>query len=525
LNFFSKKAARKVTAIIILDGWGIAPVWGGNAVASAETRVFNEITVQYPSTTLLASGPAVGLSEGAPGNSEAGHLNIGAGQIILQDQGIIDSHINDGSFFNNGMILGAIDHARKNNSSLHIMGLLSKTGTHSQINHLYALLKLLHDQNFGNFHIHLFADGRDSDMMSGIEMLAEVQSKIVQFGFGTNHIASVIGRVFAMDRDNNWAKIKKAYDMLVSGVGQSYESPGAVFASSYARNITDEFIEPSIVVNKTQPAAVINDNDSVILFNFRADRAKEITEIFLNPEIEGIPNRRILNNLYFVSFVMYNENTKAKQAFAPILHNQGLAQIWSGLGLKQYHSAESEKYAHVTYFFDGGIEKKNAGEDWLMIPSKKGLSYAKIPAMSAFELTDSIISMIEKDVYDCFVINFANADMVGHTGDLQAAIKAVTVVDQCLGRILTEILKREGTAFVCADHGNAEQMVNPKTGDPDTEHTCNPVPFIIVDSRFQGQKLSLRADGKLSNIAPTVLEVMGIKNTVPSMETSLIIRS
>ena len=523
MNFFNKKSL-KVNALIVLDGWGIAPVWGGNAVAAAATPVFNDLVNKYPSTTLLASGPAVGLTEGAPGNSEAGHLNIGAGQIILQDQGLIDSHINDGSFFTNGTILGAIDHARKNGSAIHVMGLLSKTGTHSQINHLYALLKVLRDQDFSNFMIHFFADGRDSDVMSGIEMLAEVQSKVAEFGFGQNRIGSIIGRSFAMDRDNNWGRIKKSYELLTEGIGQKFETPGSVFASSYSQNITDEFIEPSIIVNKTQPIATVRDNDSVILFNFRADRAKELTDAFLNDAIPGYPERKILNNIYFVSFVMYNENSLAKQAFAPILHNHGLAQIWSAHGLKQYHTAESEKYAHVTYFFDGGSESKSPGEDWVMIPSKKGISHAKIPEMSALELTDSIISVINKDIYDCFVINFANPDMVGHTGDLQATMKAVDFVDHCLGRLLEVIRQKGGRAFVCADHGNAEQMVNPKTGGPDTEHTSNPVPFIIFDAQYENIKLPFRQDGKLSDIAPTILDFMGLGSEVPGMNKSLIIK-
>jgi 2,3-bisphosphoglycerate-independent phosphoglycerate mutase len=523
LNFFNKES-RKVHALIVLDGWGIAPVWGGNAIAVAETPVFNSLVNKYPSTTLVASGTGVGLSEGSPGNSEAGHLNIGAGQVILQDQGLIDNHINDGSFFSNGTILGAIEHSRKNNSMLHIMGLLSKTGTHSQIAHLYAILKLLHDQNFSNFMIHFFTDGRDSDVMSGIEMLAEVQNKCAEFGFGPNRIASIVGRFYAMDRDNNWSRVKKSYDLLTQAVGTQFETPGSVFASSYSQNITDEFIEPSVIANKSQPIATVKDNDSIILFNFRADRAKEITDAFLNDQIPDYPDRKKLNNLYFVSFVMYNENSLAKQAFAPVLHNHGLAQIWSEHGLKQYHSAESEKYAHVTYFFDGGSEKKSPGEDWAMIPSKKGLSYAKLPEMSARELTAETLSVINKDIYDCFVINFANPDMVGHTGDLQATAKAVSYVDQCLGEILSLIQKKNGVAFICADHGNAEQMVNPKTGGPDTEHTSNPVPFIIFGADFENKKIALRQDGKLSDIAPTVLELMGINLEIPGMNKSLIVR-
>ncbi|MEI7792641.1 MAG: 2,3-bisphosphoglycerate-independent phosphoglycerate mutase [Candidatus Berkelbacteria bacterium] len=515
--------SRKPHVIIILDGWGLAPVWGGNAIAMAKIVNFDTYAKKYPYTTLLASGPAVGLPENCPGNSEAGHLNIGAGEIVHQDQPLIDSEIGNGTFDTNEVLLGAFSHAVENNSNLHIMGLLSKTGTHAHINHLFALLKLANQQKFDRVYIHLFTDGRDSDSMSGIEMLSEVNFQINALKVG--QVSSAIGRYFAMDRDNNWDRIEKAYNLLTVGTGTRYESAGAIFTASYSAGKTDEFIEPSVVISKDRTPMFIGDNDSVIFFNFRSDRAKEITRAFLDPQLPEMPNRHMLKNLYFATFVIHADDQLAKQAFYPPILTQTLAEVWSQHKLRQFHIAETEKYAHVTYFFNGGTEKPVEGEDRLMIPSPKSVkTYDLMPEMSARTVAEEVVATLDKNIYDAMVINFANADMVGHTGDLKATIKAVEVVDECLGDVVEKVLAENGTAYVFADHGNAEQMVSPKTGYPDTEHTCNPVPFMIINNQLDKSNLLLRKDGILASIAPTVLELMMPEFDYSNKQKSLIIK-
>lgn len=520
LNFSIGKK-KKPNIMVILDGWGIAPVWGGNAISMAEVSTYKEIQKKYPFTTLMASDGAVGLPDGAPGNSEAGHLNIGAGRIVYQDQPIVDREIENGSFFSNKTLLSAIDHAKKNSSSIHLLGLLSKSGTHSHIKHLFALLNLLSKNNFSNVYIHLFTDGRDSDSMSGIEMLSEVESQIK--GTGVGQIGSIIGRFYAMDRDNRWDRVSKAYNLLTKGAGKAFPSPGAVFTDSYAHGTTDEFIEPSIIQDKQRNFVPVSDNDTVILFNFRADRAKEITRCFLDGVMPEVPSRSILKNLFFATFVMHDDHSLAKQVFFPEKVTGSIASILSTQGMRQYHTAETEKYAHVTYFLNGGREESFPGEDRLVIPSPNVRTYDKVPEMSAETVTKTLIDAISRNVYDCLFVNFANPDMVGHTGDLKATIKAVEYVDECLRKVLDAVLKRDGTAFVFADHGNAEQMVNPRTGAADTEHTCNPVPFSIISEDSRIKSLKLRTDGKLASIAPTVMDIMGVQYDKNQKEKSLIV--
>lgn len=520
LNFhFGRK--KRPYVLVILDGWGIAPVWGGNAISIADNRTFTKLFKDFPSTILSASGPEVGLPEGAPGNSEAGHLNIGAGEIVYQDQPIIDEEIQKGTFFSNKILLEAIGHAKEKKSNIHLMGLLSKTGTHSQIKHLFALLDLISKNDFRDVYIHLFTDGRDSDSMSGIEMLSEVENACAKYS--TGRVVSLIGRFYAMDRDNRWDRIKKTYQLLTEGLGHKFESTGAIFTASYARGVTDEFIEPSIIVNKSNPFMPIKDHDSVIFFNFRADRAKELTKAFLAESLPEYPERKKMADLYFATFVMHDDNSLAKHAFYPKQVENTLSQIWSEAKLRQFHLAETEKFAHVTYFLNGGREKPFPGEDRLMIPSPTSVAtYDKMPEMHAQKVTDAAISALKKNIYDCMVINFANPDMVGHTGDLNAAVKAVEYIDQCLSLLTDEVLDRNGVVFVCADHGNAEQMVNPKTGAPDTEHSSNPVPFIIVAKDSALAKIKLVKGGKLASIAPTILKVMNIPFDFPNKEKSLI---
>jgi len=517
-SFLNKK--KKSYYMIVLDGWGIGPIWGGNAISQAQTKNFTSLYRSYPHTSLNASGEFVGLPVGSPGNSEAGHLNIGAGRIVHQDQPIIDKEIEDGSFFNNPVLLGAIKHAQEHNAKLHLMGLLSLTGTHSHINHLFALLSLCKQQNFTNVHIHLFSDGRDSDSLSGIEMVNMVENKIKEIGVG--EIDTVIGRFFAMDRDDRWIRIQKAYDLLTKGKGTQFLNSGAVFAGSYSRGVTDEFIEPSLIVNKSQSSPLVTDNDAIIFFNFREDRAREITAAFLADQVPELVDRQRLSNLYFATFVTYGRSKVAKQAFTPDIVNNTIAKIWSENKLTQFHTAETEKYPHVTYFFNGGVEASYPGEARMMVPSPKDVeTYDLRPEMSAFKLTDNILEATKKNAFDTFVINFANADMVGHTGNLKAATLAVETVDQCLGKLMEPILANDGVAFIFADHGNVEQMVNPKTGSPDTEHTTNQVPFIIASNDLSIRDLQLLPNGNLANIAPTVLKLMNIKHDQSLMDNPL----
>ena len=506
-----------------MDGWGIAPAWGGNAIAQAKIRCFGEIWKNYPSTTLLASGAAVGLPVNSPGNSEAGHLNIGAGRVVHQDITLIDNKIYDQSFYSNEVLIEAINHARKFNSNLNIMGLLSKTGTHSHIRHLFTLLDFLKRNNFNRVFIHLFSDGRDSDPMSGVEMIDEVEEQIKKIGIG--RIASVSGRFFAMDRDNRWGRIARAYNMLTKGEGNIYPTPKAAFSSAYANGETDEFIEPRLIVNKFQGKELISSNDSIIFYNFRSDRAREITSAFLNDKIDQFPDRVKLDNLYFASFVIFEENNLAKRVFQPEKIDFPIAQVWSSQGLAQFHTAETEKYPHATYFFNGGIETPFPGETRTMIPSPKDVkTYDLKPEMSARELTNNFIREVQRGIYDAFVMNYANADMVGHTGNIAATIRAVETVDECLAQVIKAVLSQNGTLLVTADHGNAEQMVNPRTGDADTEHTTNPVPFIIVNDTLRSQNIKLRTDGILASIAPTMLDIMNIQKPAQMVNQSLIIK-
>ena len=514
---------KKPVVLVVLDGWGIAPAWGGNAISQAKTRNFDMIWQHYPRTELHASGEFVGLPQNSQGNSEAGHLNIGAGHIVKQDAGLIDAQIENGSFFKNQAILGAIEHSRKNNSKLNLIGLMSKTKTHSDIGHLYALLRLCKEKDFKNVHIHLFSDGRDSDPMSGIEVAEEIENKIKEIGVG--EVASLSGRFFAMDRDNRWGRISRAYNMLVKSEGERFPTLRAAFSKAYASGMTDEFIEPRIINSITKEATAIEDNDAVIFFNFRSDRAKEITEAFLADKVDQFPDRKKLKNLYFASFLIYQDGIPGHQAFRPEIIAQPLAKVWSDKGLSQFHIAETEKYPHVTYFINGGVERPFNGEDHQMIPSPKNFkTYDLCPEMSAGEVTSKLLLAIKKNTYDCFIVNFANADMVGHSGSLSATVKAVEFIDKCIGRIMSEILNLDGTAFFVGDHGNAEQMVSPETGKPDTEHSTNPVPFILFSNSTKDKLITFSAGGNLSSVAPTILDFMGIEKPESMSAKSLINR-
>ena len=513
---------KKPSLVVILDGWGLAPAWGGNAISSARTVTFDRIWKSFPSTSLLASGEAVGLPTNSPGNSEAGHLNIGAGRVVHQDISLIDKEIANGNFAKNPVLAEGLEHAIKNNSNIHLIGLLSETGTHSHIRHLFALLEYYKKNNFKRVYIHLITDGRDSDPMDGIELANKVSEQVEKIGVG--RISSLVGRFFAMDRDNRWERLSAALNLLVSGEGTTFANIREAFSSSYARHLTDEFLSPSIIANQMHHFISVSDNDSVILFNFRPDRTKELTEAFLSPNIPDMPRRKVLKNLFFSTFAMYEENSLAHKIFKPERVDDSISAVWSTESFSQFHIAETEKYPHVTYFFNGGLEEVLRGETRKMIPSPRNVkTYDQKPEMSAKGVCDNTISAIKSRKFDNILVNFANTDMVGHSGNLKATIKAAEFVDGCLKSILDIAIPAKWNAFVLADHGNAEQMVNPRTGEPDTGHTTNPVPFIIVSEDPEIAKIKLQNNGILGSVAPTILDIEGIVRPVAMLNKSLII--
>jgi len=508
--------------LVILDGWGIAPAWGGNAIAQANTKYFNKIWRSYPSTTLLASGSAVGLPTNAPGNSEAGHLNIGAGKVVHQDVTFIDLQMENGQFKANPKIQQAVDHVLKNQSNLHLMGMLSKAGTHSHLKHLYSLLELLKSKNVRQAYIHLFTDGRDSDPYSGIELVSEVENKILEIGLG--QIVSIIGRYFVMDRDNRWGRIARAYNLLVKGEGNAFPSAKKAISDAYSKGQSDEFIEPRLIRNSTSNPVLINNDDSLIIFNFRSDRTKEILSAFLSPKIKEFPDRKKINNLFCASFVIYDEENLAVPVFDPEIIAKPIASVISDHKYWQIHIAETEKYPHVTYFINGGREKPYPGEKRIMIPSQRSVkTYDYKPKMSAKEITVNLVQSIKMKKFNFIIVNYANPDMVGHTGNFESTKNAVSYTDECLGVIVPEFLKQDYAVFIVGDHGNAEQMINPRTGNPDTEHTTNPVPFCLVSSDTKLNKIKFLSSGILANVAPTILEIMGLEKPDDMLSSSIII--
>ena len=527
MNYYWRGMQRQLkpkqpSIIIVLDGWGIAPAWGGNAISSARTVTFDKIWKTFPSTTLLASGEAVGLPVNSPGNSEAGHLNIGAGRVVHQDISLIDKEIANGNFAKNPVLAESLEHAIKNNSNIHLIGLLSETGTHSHIKHLFALLEYFKKNKFSKVYIHLITDGRDSDPMDGIELASKVENEVNKIGVG--RISSLVGRFFAMDRDNRFERLSGALNLLISGEGATFDNVREAFSNSYSKHITDEFLSPSIIANQMHHFIPVSDNDSVILFNFRPDRTKELTEAFLAPQMPNMPRRKVLKNLHFSTFAMYEENSLAHKIFKPESVSESISSVWSQQGFRQFHIAETEKYPHVTYFFNGGTEKALTGETRKLIPSPRNIkTYDQKPEMSAKGVCDNVVSAIKSRKFDSIVINFANADMVGHSGNLKATMKAAEFVDACLKTILDVAIPAKWNAFVLADHGNAEQMVNPRTGEPDTGHTTNPVPFIIVSGDPEIANLTLQGNGILGSVAPTVLDIEGIEKPAEMLNQSLII--
>ena len=484
------------TTLIIMDGFGLANASDDNAVSLAQTPVLDRLFREYANTTLSASGLDVGLPDGQMGNSEVGHTNIGGGRVVFQDLPRISRAIDDGSFFKNEAYHQAMDNCLKNGSSLHLYGLLSDGGVHSHIQHLFALLQMAKDKGLEKVYVHCFLDGRDVSPTSGKGFVQELCDKCAEIGVGK--IATVMGRYYAMDRDKRWERVQMAYDAMVYGEGVHNADPVDAVARSYANGVTDEFVEPVVCDSE----GTIGDNDSVIFFNFRPDRAREITRAIVDPEFDGFqreffPTTYVCNTEYDASM------PNVLVAWPRIAVKNGLGEYLSSMGMTQLRIAETEKYAHVTFFFNGGVEKQYPGEDRVLVPSPKVATYDLQPEMSAFEVCDKCVERIESGAYDVIILNFANCDMVGHTGVLEAAVKAVETVDTCVGKVVDATLKMGGIAMVTADHGNAEDMKQPD-GSPMTAHTTNLVPFILC-----GAGTELRP-GRLADIAPTILDVMGL---------------
>ena len=495
---------KKLTALIILDGLGIGEDYFGNAVKIAKTANYNILLNKYSNTTLSASGEDVGLPYGQMGNSEVGHTNIGAGRIIYQELTKITKLIRDKVFFENDKLNNIIDYVNENNKTLHLFGLLSDGGVHSHIDHLFAVMQLCKQKNVKDVQIHCFMDGRDVSPTSGIRFIKKLQDKIDEMGIG--NIASIIGRYYAMDRDKRWERTEEAYDALTQGLCVVRDNAALAVEESYNKNITDEFIKPILIKQENERLGLVKPDDGIIFYNFRPDRARQITRAFVDDDFDGFEREKI--NVKFVCMTQYDVTIKNVDVayFSEEIKNT-FGEYISKKGFNQLRIAETEKYAHVTFFFNGGVEKPYENEDRILIPSPHVATYDLKPEMSAFELKDEIIKQIETDKYDVMVINFANPDMVGHTGDFAATVQALEAVDKCLGEIINIIIKTDGVAVITADHGNAEAMVDEITSLPITSHSSNRVPFIIVDNN---KKYNLREDGILADIAPTLLEIMKV---------------
>jgi len=498
---------RPPISLIIIDGWGYSPKREGNAIALATTPYYDELLESYPHTLLEASGLRVGLPAGVMGNSEVGHLNIGAGRVIRMDVSRIDHDIEAGEFYKNQTIASAMDGVKSRGRALHLMGLLSDGQVHSSQDHLFALLRMARTRGLQQGFVHCFLDGRDTPPSSGAEYLNRLKKEIADIGCG--QIASVVGRYYAMDRDKRWERTQRAYDLLVKGEGEHALDPVQAVKDSYQRGVTDEFVEPVVIVNEgDQPVATIQDGDAIIFFNFRPDRARQLTRALAMPDFLefSTPGRPSVD---FVCFSVYDVTFPLAVAFPPTRHKNVLAEVFGSLSVHNYRLAETEKYAHVTYFFNGGIEKEYPCERRLLVPSPKIATYDLQPEMSAFKVTDRILRGIEEGETDVFIINFANADMVGHTGKLDKTIEACQYIDTCLGWLTKGVRQAGGITLITADHGNAEQMIDPRTGDPHTAHTTNPVPIHLIDEASRG--LKLREGGALEDVAPTVLGLLGLE--------------
>ncbi len=492
--------------IFIMDGYAVAEAGAGNAITTVGSPNIERYMAEYPSTTLGASGLDVGLPDGQMGNSEVGHLNMGAGRIVYQELTRITKEVQDGTFFENVALVSAMQNAKNAGKKLHFYGLLSSGGVHSHNTHLYALLDMAKRQGLDNAYVHCFLDGRDVSPTSGAGFIRDLQAEMDKMQFGK--IASVVGRYYAMDRDNRWERVEKAYDMLTVGTGEDALNAAEYVEKSYLNGVTDEFVLPANVVENGKPVACIEQGDSVVFFNFRPDRAREITRAFTEPAFDGFARKTGYLGLNYVCFTQYDATfTSVDVAFKPQSLKNTLGEYLASQGLKQLRIAETEKYAHVTFFFNGGVEAPNAGEQRDLIPSPKVATYDLMPEMSAYGVTEKVLEEIASDEFDVIIMNYANCDMVGHTGDMSAAMKAVATVDECMGKVVEAVLEKGGNVLITADHGNADKMFD-VDDSPFTAHTTNPVPFILVGKDFQN--VELRSGGCLADVAPTLLDVMGL---------------
>ena len=507
----------KLTMLMILDGFGENKEEKANAVKLANTPNIDKLMKTCPTTDIHTSGLDVGLPEGQMGNSEVGHTNIGAGRIVYQELTRITKSIEEGDFFTNEEFIAAIENCKKYNSKLHIMGLLSNGGVHSHIRHLFGLLELAKRRDFEDVYVHCFMDGRDTAPSSGESFISELEEKMKEKGVGK--IATITGRFYAMDRDKRWQRVEKAYNALVRGEGEKATSTIGAVESSYQKEIFDEFIEPTVIVNGETPVATIGKHDSVIFFNYRPDRAREITRTLVDKEFNEFEVEKDLD-LYYVCMTSYDETMpNVHIAFKKEELKNTFGEYISKHGLTQLRIAETEKYAHVTFFFNGGEEKQYPGEDRILVPSPKVETYDLKPEMSAYEVTDKVVEAINSKKYDCIILNYANPDMVGHTGVLEAAIKAIETIDECVGRVIEAVNNQDGVLLITADHGNAEQMIDYKTGEPHTAHTTNPVPLILV-----GMENAKLREGRLADLAPTMLDIMNLEKPAEMTGESLIIK-
>ncbi len=497
---------KAVTALIILDGFGCRKEAEGNAILADGARNVMALWENYPHTRIGASGMDVGLPEGQMGNSEVGHLNIGAGRIVYQEFTRISKSITDGDFFENPAFYGAIENCRKHESALHLMGLCSDGGVHSHLTHLYALVKLARDKGLTRVFIHCFMDGRDVAPDSGKGFIEQLEAELKELGCGK--IATVMGRYYAMDRDNRYERVQKAYDAMVYGAGVAVGSAVSAMERSYEAGVMDEFVLPAVVTENGMPVATISANDSVIFYNFRPDRAREISRALILPEFDGFP--RTYFPLYYVTMTQYDKTfgPYVNVAYLPVALTNTLGEYLAKLGKTQLRIAETEKYAHVTFFFNGGVEQPYTGEDRALIPSPKVATYDLKPEMSAYEVTEEAVRRVKSGAYDVMILNFANPDMVGHTGIMEAAMAAVHAVDTCVKQVVDAILEMGGRCIITADHGNAEMMIDPETGGPFTAHTTSLVPCILVDA--QRKNVKLREGGRLSDLSPTILTLLGL---------------
>ena len=521
----------KPVVLIILDGFGIAPPSRANAISLAKTPNFDKYATNYPIMPLAASGEAVGLAWGEMGNSQVGHLSMGSGLILYQHLPRITKSITDGDFFKNEAFLKAIKYVKDKQSALHLMGLISSGGIHSYNEHLYALLELAKQQELEKVYIHCFLDGRDTPYNSGLNFITKLQDKINSVGLGK--IATIMGRFYAMDRDNRWDRTAKAFNALVKGQSaETYEDPLQVIQASYDKKVYDEEMIPVVITNKKgQPIATIKDNDAVIFFNFRSDRARQLTKALVLPGFEKFP-REYFKNLDMTTMTDYEKDLPVNVAFPPLKVEKPLASVISEAGLKQLHIAETEKYAHVTYFFNGGQEKVFEGEDRILIPSPQVTSYDQKPAMSAREITAKVTQYIKEGLYDFIVINYANPDMVGHTGNIQATVECIEILDGLVGEIVDTTLSYDGVVLLTSDHGNAELMYDLQTGEIDKENSNRFVPFFIIGQQFAGKSVlsgvvgsdlsHITPVGVLSDITPTILKIMGLKKPPEMTGSSLI---